>query len=209
MTYQNTKLFDTFRRILGRGFSQAEVDQINAALESRITPDRPSVNESPDRPGRVSPAGIKLIHEFESCARKRPDGRFAAYPDPGSKNGHPWTIGWGATGAGIVPGTVWTQAQCDERFAQDIVKYADAVTKALGPSIAKTSQPMFDALVSFHYNTGAIEESTLTRKHIAGDHAGAANEFKRWVRNDGKVLKGLVRRRAAEEALYRSGMSKA
>ncbi|MCB2089021.1 MAG: glycoside hydrolase family protein, partial [Sphingomonadaceae bacterium] len=58
--------------------------------------------------------------------------------------------------------------------------------------------------VSFHYNTGAIHRATLTRKHIAGDYEGAAREFARWNKAGGRVLKGLVRRRAEEERLYRS-----
>jgi GH24 family phage-related lysozyme (muramidase) len=57
-------------------------------------------------------------------------------------------------------------------------------------------------LVSFHYNTGAIARATLTKKHIAGDYQGAAREFARWNRAGGRVLKGLVRRRAAEAELY-------
>jgi GH24 family phage-related lysozyme (muramidase) len=96
---------------------------------------------------------------------------------------------------------VWTQAECDARLEADLVRYADDVSEALGD--AATSQPQFDALVSFHYNTGAIARATLTRKHRAGDFAGAAREFARWNRAGGRVLKGLSRRRAAEADLYR------
>ena len=69
---------------------------------------------------------------------------------------------------------------------------------------APTSEAQFDALVSFHYNTGAIGRATLTRKHCAGDFEGAALEFARWNMAGGRVLKGLVNRRAAEAELYRS-----
>ena len=142
---------------------------------------------------RISPAGIALIKQFEGC-------RLAAYPDPGT-GGDPWTIGWGATGKGIGPGVVWSQAQCDARLEADLVRYAAAVTRAIGK--APTSQHQFDALVSFHYNTGAIAKATLTRLHIAGDHAGAAQQFARWVHAGGVVMRGLVRRREAEAALYK------
>ena len=127
---------------------------------------------------------------------------IAAYPDPGT-GGAPWTIGWGATGPGIGPGTVWTQAQCDARLEQDIARHARDVDRALAD--APTSQAQFDALVSFHFNTGAIARATLTRRHRAGDHGGAAAEFARWNRAGGRVLPGLVRRREAEAALYRQG----
>ncbi len=158
-------------------------------------------------PPSISAAGIALIKRFEGCARLRTDGLVEAYPDPGT-GAEPWTIGWGATGRDhvhggrIASGTVWTQAQCEARLTDDLARYAANVARALGE--APTTQPQFDALVSFHYNTGAIARATLTKKHIAGDHQGAAREFARWNRAGGRVLKGLVRRRAAEAELYLS-----
>ncbi len=152
-------------------------------------------------PRHIGSAGMALIRQFEGCAKQRSDGMVEAYPDPGT-GGAPWTIGWGATGAGIGPGTVWTQAACDARLERDLLRYSADVARALGN--APTTQSQFDALVSFHYNTGAIARATLSRKHIAGDHAGAAREFDRWCHAGGRVMKGLVRRRAAESALYRS-----
>ncbi|WP_086607919.1 lysozyme [Erythrobacter donghaensis] len=158
-------------------------------------------------PTAVGPAGIALIKRFEGCARLRSDGLVEAYPDPAS-GGEPWTIGWGATGRDgfnggrIGPATRWTQAQCDDRLAEDLARYAADVAAALGS--APTTQNQFDALVSFHYNTGAIARATLTAKHVAGDHEGAAREFARWNRAAGRVLKGLVNRRAAEAELYQS-----
>lgn len=100
----------------------------------------------------------------------------------------------------ISPGSRWTQAQCDARLAEDLVRYAADVAAAIGGAL--TTQSQFDAMVSFHYNTGAIARATLTRRHVAGDHAGAAREFARWNRAGGRVLQGLVRRRAAETELY-------
>lgn len=156
---------------------------------------------------RVSSAGIALIKRFEGCAQLHTDGMVDAYPDPAS-GGVPWTIGWGATGRDsfhggrIGPNTRWTQEQCDTRLAEDLVRFAREVAAAIGD--AATTQAQFDALVSFHYNTGAIGRATLTRKHIAGDRKGAAREFGRWNRAKGRVLSGLTRRRAAEAELYLS-----
>lgn len=170
-----------------------------AALHQLL--DRMGVACRADVPARsVGPAGVALIKRFESCARPLADGRFAAYPDPGSNSGGPWTIGWGSTGPEIGPGTVWTQAECDARFARDLQRYAGEVAEAIGH--APAAQHQFDALVSFHYNTGAIRRATLIRRHVAGDYAGAKNEFAKWVYNDGRKMAGLVRRRAAEAALY-------
>ncbi len=153
-------------------------------------------------PLRVGPAGLALIKRFEGCARLRADGRFEAYPDPGT-GGDPWTIGWGATGKGITRGTIWTQAQCDARLEADLTRFSADVARALGD--CPTSQHQFDALVSFHYNTGAIARATLTRLHKAGRFEAAAAEFGKWVHAGGKRLTGLVRRRAAEASLYAGG----
>ncbi|MFN2098604.1 lysozyme [Altererythrobacter sp. MF3-039] len=195
-------LFDTVRDLLGRGLRQSEVVRIDHALDAmNIGP----MDSAPCAPSsrssrKITPAGIALIKRFEGCARKRHDGLVEAYPDPGSSDGTPWTIGWGATGPDIGPGTVWTQEQCDERLERDLELHAADVSAALGD--APTTQAQFDALVSFHYNTGAIARATLTKLHRRGDHAEAAREFARWIYNDGKVLKGLVKRRKAEAALY-------
>ena len=153
--------------------------------------------------GSIGASGIALIKRFEGCARKRPDGLFEAYPDPGT-GGAPWTIGWGATGAGIRPGVAWTQMQCDARLARDLERYAHDVARAIGT--APTTPNQFDALVSFHYNTGAIAKATLTRLHKQGRFAEAAGQFSKWVYAGGHRLPGLVRRRAAEAKLYSGGI---
>ena len=190
-------LFDLIRRLMRRAFLPSEVAQIDAALDDMVG--------QADQAGPTissSAQGIALVKRFEGCAKKRADGMIEAYPDPAS-GGDPWTIGWGATGAGIALSTVWTQAECDARLEADLIRYAAAVARALGG--APTTQRQFDALVSFHYNTGAIARATLTKKHIAGDYAGAAAEFARWNKAAGKVMRGLVRRREAEAKLYREG----
>jgi lysozyme len=160
------------------------------------------MNTPSPTPQSVGPEGLALIRQFEGCAKLRADGMIEAYPDPAS-GGAPWTIGWGATGAGIGPGTVWSQAEADARLAQDLVRFSAEVAAAIGGS--RTNQTQFDALVSFHYNTGAVARATLTRCHVAGNYAGAAQQFLRWNRAGGRVMRGLARRRAAERALYLAG----
>jgi GH24 family phage-related lysozyme (muramidase) len=149
----------------------------------------------------LGPAGAALIQQFEGCAKKQKDGTFAAYPDPGT-GGAPWTIGWGTTGKDIAKGLVWTQAQCDARFASDTAAFAAQVATLVGK--AKTTGHQFDAMVCFAYNVGLgnLGKSSLLKKHIAGDYPGAAAEFGKWNKAAGKVLPGLTKRRAAEAALY-------
>jgi lysozyme len=160
-------------------------------------PDRSA--ETPSSERQIGPAGLALIKRFEGCARRRSDGLFEAYPDPGT-GAEPWTIGWGATGKGVTRGTVWSQAECDTRLERDLVRFARDVVRTLGSS--PTTQGQFDALVSFHYNTGAITKATLTKLHKAGKFAAAQAEFGKWVHAGGRPLNGLVRRRAAEASLY-------
>lgn len=201
-------IFDAVRKMLGRPFTQAEVDALDKAIDlstggltASLAPEPVAANPPAAATGRVlGAAGAKLIKKWEGCARRLADGTFAAYPDPGSIDGKPWTIGWGSTGSDVKKGVVWTQAQCDARFDVDMVDYVKEVAAFLGS--AATSQNQFDALVSFHYNTGKISSSTLGKLHKAGDFAGAQAQFGKWVYNDGKPMAGLKNRRADEAKLY-------
>jgi kynurenine formamidase len=73
--------------------------------------------------------------------------------------------------------------------------------------------PFLDAgLVSFLLDRGvrtigldALKNSTLLKKFKAGDLTGAALEFPKWNKSKGKVLPGLVIRRAAERHLFECG----
>lgn len=151
---------------------------------------------------KTSAHGIAVMHYFESC-------KLSAYPDPGSATGEPWTIGWGHTGAEVSKGLQWSQAQADAAFVQDLARFERDVASLVKVPL---TQGQFDALVSFAYNVGSdidadkiaegLGDSTLLAKLNAGDLRGAAAEFRKWNKNDGKVMRGLVRRRAAEECLF-------
>jgi GH24 family phage-related lysozyme (muramidase) len=174
----------------------AGIDAAFGAPAAQPVPEaRPEPAAPPSSGRRVSQKGIALVHSFEQC-------RLTAYPDPGSKDGHPWTIGWGSTGPGIQKGVSWTQEQADARFERDLAQFGAKVDALLGSS--QTTQHQFDALVSLAYNigVGALAKSTVLRKHKAGDHKGAAAAFLMWNKNDGKVMRGLTRRRLAEADLY-------
>ncbi len=204
----NEVIFETIRPWLdGKGFTTERIAALDRAIAERVGPVAaaiPTPRPSQGLGRRVSPSGVALMHHFESC-------RLDAYPDPGSSNGDPWTIGWGATGPGISKGVKWTQAQCDARYAADLAKFEDGVTRLLAG--APTTQAQFDALVSLGYNIGLDEDkdtiaeglgdSSLLKKHKAGDYEGAAKAFRSWRFNDGREMKGLIRRREAEAKHYR------
>lgn len=149
----------------------------------------------------ASPRIRAFVRNFEKC-------RLKAYkPTPNDR----WTIGWGSTGRGIVQGLVWTQEQADRRFDDDCTDFSAGVTRLIGSS--PTTQDQFDAMFSFAYNVGLDEDadttaeglgdSTLLKKHKAGDYAGAAAEFTKWNKQAGKVLNGLTTRRADEASIYK------
>jgi lysozyme len=152
------------------------------------------------RSHKLGDAGMALIKKWEGCAKRRTDGCFDSYPDPGSADGKPWTIGWGSTGPDVGKGLIWTQAECNSRFRIDIQHYIEVVSKVLGS--APTTANQFDALVSFHYNTGAIGQAVLTKLHKQGKFSEAAKEFGKWINNAGKPVKGLIKRRTEEARLY-------
>ncbi len=143
---------------------------------------------------KTSQAGIDLIHSFETL-------RLKAYPDPGSKDGRPWTIGWGSTGPDIKEGTVWTSAQAGLRFARKLAEVEYEVSCAVKVPL---TQNQFDALVSFTYNLGIgnLKSSTLLKMLNEGFYANAGLQLLRWDKNDGRVMAGLTRRRKAELKLF-------
>jgi GH24 family phage-related lysozyme (muramidase) len=99
-------------------------------------------------------------------------------------------------------GTIWTQAQCDQRVLVDVAHFASSVASLIG--LATTTQNQFDAMVCLAYNIGIanFKSSTLLKLHKAGDHLGAAAQFIRWNKANSQVMAGLTKRRAAEADLY-------
>ncbi|WP_164522467.1 lysozyme [Sphingobium yanoikuyae] len=140
---------------------------------------------------KTSPAGRALITRFEG-------ERLQAYLCPAGI----LTIGVGHTGPDVKPGLTITRERSQQLLATDLQRFEGAVNRLGG----RMNQGQFDAMVSFAFNVGeaALRSSTLLKKHLAGDYAGAAREFARWNKGGGKVLPGLVKRRAAEAALYMS-----
>lgn len=133
-------------------------------------------------------AGRQIVMTYEGL-------RLKAYKCPAGV----WTIGYGHTGD-VKPGTVITKHQAEEILEYDLGRFEDAVAR-LCP---KANGNQFSACVAFTFNVGikAFENSTLLKKFLAGAPLAAADEFKRWTHAGGKELPGLVKRRAAERALF-------
>jgi lysozyme len=112
-----------------------------------------------------------------------------------------WTIGWGHTGPDVRPGLTITRAQAESLLRQDLGRFERGVA---GLVKVPLSSNQFSALVSFSFNVGlgALGSSTLLRVLNQGNYTGAADQFSVWNKAGGKTLEGLVRRRAAERALF-------
>jgi len=145
---------------------------------------------------KTSPVGIQAIKTREGL-------RLKAYPDPAT-GGSPWTIGYGSTGIGVMKGLVITEAEAESMLLNDLDHFERGVMSLVRVPL---SQCQFDALVSFAYNVGLtnLRTSTLLRKLNKQDYDGAANEFPRWTFAAGKVMQGLVVRRASERKQFLTG----
>lgn len=139
---------------------------------------------------------------------KRWEGlRLTAYPDPGSRDGTPWTIGYGHTSDEFMKvhkGLKITIKQAEDALVHDLNETAAKVEQLVKVTLTDNQ---FGALVSFAFNVGvaAFAKSTLLKKLNAGQYGAVPTELARWNKNDGKVRAGLTNRRAAEAGLWAKG----
>lgn len=152
----------------------------------------------------LSDKGLDLIKDFEGYERALPDGRCRAYQEvlgrraDGSAILDIPTIGWGCT-KGVRMGMIWTKEQAEDALRGELQEHEAIVNRLVTVPL---TQGQYDALVSFQYNCGKLGSSTLLKRVNAGDMAGAANQFEAWTKAGGVTQRGLVRRRAAEKALF-------
>lgn len=137
----------------------------------------------------ISSDAIALIKHFEGCKLK-------SYKCPAGV----WTIGYGHT-SGVKDGQTITQAQADHYLAIDIQPIEQQIRSYV---TAPLKQHQLDALACFVFNVGIgnFATSTLRKLINAHDYDGAALQFGKWTKADGKDLPGLITRRAAERALF-------
>lgn len=141
---------------------------------------------------RINEKGLELIKKFEGL-------RLEPYICSGGKK----TVGYGHTGDLARADRRITEIEAEAALRQDLRGAERDVERLVKVPV---SDNQFSALVSFVFNLGAgsLSRSTLLRKLNTGDYTGASEEFWKWRRAGGKILKGLVRRRAAEKELFLS-----
>lgn len=132
----------------------------------------------------ISENGLELIKNFEGC-------RLTAYKCPAGV----WTIGWGHTG-NVKEGQKITQAEADSMLKADMAPYESRVDKY---SKYNWNQNEYDALVSFAYNVGSIDQLTAGGTRSRSEIAEKMTAYNKAA---GKTLAGLTRRREAEKKLF-------
>lgn len=136
---------------------------------------------------QISENGLKLIEQFEGL-------RLKAYK--ATRRDKYYTIGYGHYGADVKQGMTITEAQAEAYLRQDVAEAEDAVNKYSGYG---WNQNQFDALVSFAYNVGSVDHLTNHGKRSIERISAKISEY---VYSGGVRPEGLVRRRAAEKALF-------
>ena len=137
---------------------------------------------------QVSQVGIDLVKSFEGC-------RLTAYKCVSTEKYY--TIGYGHYGADVQRGQTITKKQAEELLVQDLQKSVANVNKYM--SKYNFNQNQFDALVSFAYNVGSINQLTASGTRSI---EVISSKIPAYNKSGGKVLQGLVRRRAKEKELF-------
>ena len=138
---------------------------------------------------KTSEEGVALIRHFEGC-------RLEAYLCPASV----WTIGYGHT-LDVREGDVIDQEAAEALLIEDLEEFEGYVTSLVEIEL---KQHQFDALVAWTFNLGPanLKESTMLNRINYGPLSDVPFQLQRWNRAGGQVLDGLVKRRAAEAALW-------
>lgn len=109
-----------------------------------------------------------------------------------------WTIGVGHTKAAGPPDPKTSRKlelhEAIDLFKHDLKSYVRDVNQVVKIGI---NQHQFDALVSFHYNTGGIEEAALVQSLNAGHVDLAGEQFMNWRRPP-----SIIKRRKKEQRLF-------
>lgn len=148
----------------------------------------------------INEAGLALIKSFEGCLLYAYDDANDKRIEPGDAVIGTLTIGWGHT-KGVYAGQTITQEQADALLASDLVYFEDEVQELTAINLSPNE---FAALVSWDFNTGGLLDSPgmdlINKREFT---AAWDDHFCLWNKDGaGNVLDDLVRRRAAEKALF-------
>jgi lysozyme len=144
---------------------------------------------------------MNMTEEGLDLIRRAEGFRSIAYRDAAGV----LTIGYGHTSmAGhpaVTAGMRITESEAEAIFRRDVAQFALIVRQAVRVAL---TDAQFSALVSFCYNVGGtnFSRSSVLAAVNAGDFAAVPRRLALWTKAGGKELPGLIRRRAAEAALF-------
>jgi lysozyme len=162
-----------------------------AATAPAANPAAPAVDPDLGHPAnrnlRINDAGLAIIKQSEGL-------RLDAY-----QSGGRWFIGYGHSGA--APGSHITEAEADRLLRQDVAGAEAGVRRLV---MVPVNDNEFSAMVSLAYNlgVGGFSRSSVLERLNAGDHQGAADAFRLYVRAGYQVIEHLKQRREKERALF-------
>ena len=141
----------------------------------------------------INERGIEMVKSFEGLALK-----------PYLRPANVWTMGYGATvGSDDKPIDLDMEpiSEAEALLLRDLESSEGSVSRLIKTALTENQ---FSALTSFTFNVGAgaLQRSTLRMKLNRGEVQNAADEFPKWKFANKRILAGLVRRRAAERALF-------
>ncbi|RZG47046.1 lysozyme [Acinetobacter wuhouensis] len=194
---QIAQAYSWLRAMSGGKLTQEQVDAGDAIIAMNGLPVFAKVigftlSDSAQRD--ISENGFAIIREFEGLELK-------AYQDTGGV----WTIGIGTikykNGTAVKKGDTCTIQQAEEWLKNDCVWVDACLDKYVKVAV---SQNQFDALASLIYNIGenAFKKSTMLTLINQNNLTAAANQFDRWIYDNGKKVQGLVNRRKKEKELF-------
>lgn len=142
---------------------------------------------------KLSNNGLTLIKQFEGC-------RLSAYKCQSSERYY--TIGYGHCGADVTQGMNITQEEANNLLVKDCERFVDHVNTYMDKY--NFNQNQFDALVSFAYNIGNINQLTNNGTRSIAEISAKIPEY---CKAGGKKLAGLVSRRNKEKELFDTPVS--
>lgn len=171
-------------------YENTQKEKLARIVEQNIAENTPPKTKEKPKPDWITPEALEFLKYIEGFSN-------VAYQDGGGV----WTFGYGAT-TNVKEGDTITELEAEGRMLKYLSKSADKLDELITVELSKNQ---FSALLLFVYNIGisAFANSTMLRKINTKDFIGAANEFDRWVYDNGNKIPGLVRRRKAEKAMFK------
>lgn len=137
---------------------------------------------------KLSMTGLNLIKSFEGCSlhayKCTPSERF-------------YTIGYGHYGSDVSKNMTISQEKAEKLLEQDCEKFVNYVNGYMDNY--NFNQNQFDALVSFAYNIGSINQLTKNGTRSIKEISLKIPEY---CKSNGKILNELVARRNREKLLF-------